>query len=428
MERGSTGLKPSQLIAISLGNALAFYDFLVFGIFAVQIGQAIFPQGDSANQLLLTLGTFGTGFVTRPIGAWVIGRLGDIRGRKPAMLLSFSLVGIAMLVQALVPPYAAIGIWAPIIMLLCRLVLGFGLGGEVGPCTAYLAEAAPLNKRGFYVSLQYVTQDSSYLIAGGVGVALSSLMSDAALATWGWRIAMLIGLLIIPFGMYVRSRLEETSYRNDPEVGTSRTGLSARTIAIFGFFVIASGAVGSYGTAYVNVYAQTVLHMPTQEAFGATLVYGLAAVAFDFIAGTASDRVGRKPIMIGGALIMVLSLIPCFMWLNAHPTLLVLSAVTFWLSTWNALWPAAALVTLTEALPALTRSATLAVTYALALVIFGGTTQFLLAWLTQLTGDPLAPAYYILAMTVVGIVAMLRFPETAPARQRGLTRAAATGA
>jgi len=417
MTTPSSGLRPSAVIGVSLGNALAFYDFLIFGIFAVQISKVIYPASAGATQLLLALGTFGVGFLTRPLGALVIGRIGDRVGRKPAMLISFTLAGLAVVGQALIPPYAMIGLLAPILMLVLRLLLGFAIGGEVGPSTAYLVEAAPEQRRGLFVSLQYATQDMAALVAGVVGFALARSLSTEALTSWGWRVAMLIGASIVPFGLYLRSKLEETLDVESAAPINSAPAVGARQIAILGFFIIVSGTVGSYGLGYLTVYAQTTLGMATDLAFEGTIFFGLAAVIFDVVGGVASDRLGRKPVMLFGVIALAATLIPAFMMLNALPTIGVLIIVSFWLSMLNAIGPAAAMVGVTEALPTLSRSAVLGVSYSLAVAIFGGTTQLIVAWLTGVLHDPLAPAYYILLILLVGIGAMITFPETAPIRR-----------
>jgi MFS family permease len=229
---------------------------------------------------------------------------------------------------------------------------------------------------------------------------------------------MIVGASIVPFGLYLRSRLEETLDPAAEQAHGSPTGHSTRRIAVLGFAIIASGAVGSYGLSYLTVYAQTTLRMTTELAFQGTIFYGVAAVLFNLVGGIASDRFGRKPVMLFGVVALATTLIPAFFWLNAAPTMLVLGLVSFWLSMLNALGPAAAIVGVTEALPARNRSAALGISYSLAVAIFGGTTQLVVAWLTSATGDPLAPAYYILAILLIGLAAMIAFPETAPVRRR----------
>src|SRR5580765_2192154 len=199
-----------HVIAVFIGNGLEFYDFLTFSYFAVYISRTFYPAGNPSVALLATLATFGAGFLTRPIGAIVIGRMGDRRGRKPAMIFSFTLMGLAITGLALTPSYARIGPVAPALVLLFRLVQGFALGGEVGPTTAFMAEAAPPHRRGFYLSMQYATQDCAVLMGGVVGTTLAALFDAQQLEHWGWRAAMLLGASIVPFGILVRRSLPET--------------------------------------------------------------------------------------------------------------------------------------------------------------------------------------------------------------------------
>src|SRR6476469_7840379 len=196
-------LSRSQIAAVTAGNALEFYDFVTYAFFATQIGRALFP-GDSSNSLLLSLATFGVGFLTRPLGGLVIGRMADRRGRKPAMILSFTMMGLSMTGLALTPSYAMIGMAAPVLAVLFRLVQGFALGGEVGPHIAYLMEAAPRHRRVFYISLNFAAADLAVMIAVLVGFGLASTLSAPALEAWGWRAAFLIGAVIVPFGLRLR--------------------------------------------------------------------------------------------------------------------------------------------------------------------------------------------------------------------------------
>ena len=199
-----------KVFAVGIGNALEFYDFLTYSYFAIQIGHCFFPNSQTTHGLLFSLATFGVGFITRPLGGIIIGRFGDRAGRKPAMVLSFTLMGVGITGLALTPSYDTIGVAAPALLLLFRLLQGFALGGQVGPSTAYLIEAAPPHRRGLYVAVQFMTQDLAVVAAGLVGFGLSSFLSVAALDQWGWRLAFLIGAAVIPFGLYLRHSLPET--------------------------------------------------------------------------------------------------------------------------------------------------------------------------------------------------------------------------
>ena len=203
-----------HIAAVVVGNALEFYDFLTYAYFAVYIGRAFFPSNDASASLLASLGTFGVGFVTRPIGSLVIGRMGDRMGRKPAMVLSFSLMGVAITGLALTPSYSTIGFAAPVLVILFRMLQGFALGGEVGPTTAFLLEAAPPERRGFYTAFQYWTQNVSILISGLVGLELANTLSEQQLQDFGWRIAFLLGAAIVPVGLLMRRNLPETFARS----------------------------------------------------------------------------------------------------------------------------------------------------------------------------------------------------------------------
>src|SRR5881398_932145 len=192
-------LTRSQIAAVTAGNALEFYDFVTYAFFATQIGRALFP-GDASHSLLFSLATFGVGFLTRPLGGLLIGRMADRKGRKPAMILSFTMMGLAMTGLALTPSYASIGMAAPVLAVCFRLLQGFALGGEVGPNIAYLLEAAPPNRRGLYISLNFASADFAVLVAGLIGFGLSSLLSAPQLESWGWRVAFLVGAAIVPLG------------------------------------------------------------------------------------------------------------------------------------------------------------------------------------------------------------------------------------
>jgi len=398
---------------VTLGSALEFYDFLVFSFFAVQIGQCFFPNGNPTVSLLSALATFGAGFLTRPLGALVIGGLGDRLGRKPMLLLSFALIGIASLGMALTPAYASIGIAAPIIVIMCRLVQGFALGGEMGASTAFLAESAQPTRRGFFISLQYVGAFVATLVAGAIGTGLASVMDDAALADWGWRLAMAFGALIVPIGLALRRSMPETL---KPEVAAQAMPSFAsywRTATI-ALVMLLSGTITTYVLNFMTTYARTTLNMPSDVAFGATIVVGMAGILSAFAAGLASDRFGRKPIMIWSMAISTASILPSF-WLIVHaPSTTLFYFLIFQLRLTTHIAATAALISITEAFPPRLRSGALAVTYALATSVFGGTTQFVVAWLIDATGDPLAPAWYMFGAALMGLAAMMFTRETAP--------------
>ncbi|MGZ5935980.1 MAG: MFS transporter [Rhizomicrobium sp.] len=417
-----------SVAAVVVGNGLEFYDFLTYGYFAIYIGRTFFPGASPSSSLLLSLATFGAGFLTRPIGAMIIGPMGDRIGRKPAMMMSFSLMGIAIVGLALTPSYGRIGVAAPILVLLFRLMQGFALGGEVGPTTAYLVEAAPPERRGFYASMQYATQDGAVLFAGIVGTTLAYLLSAQQLQDWGWRVAMLIGALIVPFGLMIRSRLPETLHAADdaalaPDATAGKLSSAGRirpylAVIIFGLMMLTAGTIGSYSNSYMTTYALNTLHMPATVAFGVIIVGGAFSVPFELLSGVLSDKFGRKPIMIMFSAMLLVSVLPAF-WLISHDrTTLTFYGASAWLNTLAALGSTPVIVTLTESLPRSVRSGAVAMVYAFAISIFGGSTQFTITKLLVITGNPLAPAYYWTGAVVIGLVAMILVKESAPVKRR----------
>lgn len=412
------GARPSvparHIAAVVVGNALEFYDFLTYSFFAVYIGRAFFPSSSPTASLLASLGTFGLGFLTRPIGGLVIGRMGDRMGRKPAMILSFSLMGIAITGLAVTPPHSTIGVAAPIFVILFRLLQGFALGGEVGPTTAFLLEAAPPERRGFYTSFQFWTQDLSILISGLVGFALASFFNERQLQDFGWRIAFLLGAAIVPFGLMLRRSLPETFHASKSESGQRISLRPYLWLAFLGLMLIASATIGNYIDSYMTTYAIATLHMPANVAFAATVVVGLCGVAFDLIAGALSDRFGRKPMMMIFGGLLFLAVLPAFRVITHYHTTAALLGSTAVMSALLDLSAGPSIIWLTESLPAAIRCSGVAVVYALAVALFGGTTQYSVTWLIKLTGNPLAPAYYWTVAAIVGLAAMTATFESAP--------------
>lgn len=403
-----------QVGAVALGNALEFYDFLIYGFFAVQIAGAFFP-GDGS--LLKALATFGAGFLTRPLGAIVLGSLGDRWGRRPVMLLSFLLIGVASAGMALTPGYATIGGTAQVMVIGWRLLQGFALGGEVGAATAFLIEASPPGRRGLYVAWQYVGQNAATLTAGLMGVALSASLGPVALAAWGWRVAFLLGVAIVPVGLILRRSLPETLDTAVAAAPAPPLGSYAR-VAILSFLLLLAGTIATYVGNYMTTYATATLAMPTTLAFGATVVVGVCGTVFTPLAGMLSDRVGRRPVMLGATAAVLALAWPAFWIISQYRTPLALYGMTALLRTAITVAQAASLVAITESLPRRVRSGALAVIYALAISIFGGSTQFAVQWLIERTGDPLVPAWYLLGATAVGFAAMLAMRESAPGRVR----------
>ena len=410
-----------HLFSAVVGNALEFYDFITYTFFATQIGQSFFPSHTPLGSLLLSLATFGVGFATRPLGSIVIGAYADRAGRAPAMVLSFVLMGFGILVLALTPSYATIGIAAPILVVLARLVQGFALGGQVGPSTSYLLEAAAPKSRGFYTTLQYASQGLASMLGGIVGFVISSNLDAASLQQWGWRVAMILGALILPFGLMIAKTIPETlepaSSRQTNAIAPARSR-SGGNVGVFVDCVVmlASATICTYVILFMPTYASQFLHMRANVAFAAPIVSGTCILVFSQISGSMSDRFGRKPVMIWPRVLLLVVVYPGFVLLEHNRdgvTLLAVTAVIATLSTWSA---AASLVNIAELMPKEMRSGSLGTVYAVAIAAFGGTTQYVVVWLIGRTGNVLAPAWYLTGATLIGLIAMIVAKETAPAK------------
>lgn len=412
-----------HVLAIVIGNGLEFYDFLSYAIFAVYIGKTFFPSHDASVNLILSLATFGVGFITRPIGGIVLGILGDRLGRKPAMVLSFVLIGIAMLGVALTPGYAEIGLAAPVLLVCFRLVQGFALGGEVGPTTAWLIEAAPPERRGFYGSMQYATQNAALLVASCVGLLLSTVLDAHDLQSWGWRIAFLLGVIIVPFGILIRRGLPETLY--GAELGapvperTSTAGIQPYTrVVALSFILLGCVTIGAYVIAYMTTFALNTLHLAAGIAFGVNVVTSLTGLVADCAGGLLGDRFGRKPVMMLCASLLLFGIMPVFWTITHVPSTLLLYILLGALSIIFELCSVQVIVSFTESVPPRIRSGTVAIVYAFSISIFGGSTQFLIAWLIRETGSPLAPGWFWTTAAFVFVTAAFALAESAPVKLR----------
>jgi len=408
-----------QVAAAVIGNALEFYDFTVYTVFADDIGKAFFPSHTPHLGLFLALITFGVGFIPRPIGAIVIGRLADRVGRRPAMLFSFGLMGLAIIALASTPSFASIGIAAPILVVTLRLVQGFALGGEVGPAMAFLIEASPPSQRGLVGSWQSASQSVASLIGGLVGVVLAAVLSHAMLEQVGWRAAFWLGALVLPFGLIIRRALPETLHRHEPPSAAHPQRadlLSHAPLFILGLMVIMCFTTGTYVRLYMTTYARTSLHIGAGVAYGASVVNGAVGLVFTLLGGALSDRFGRKPTMIWPLCIYLLATYPAFALLVRNHDAATLWGVTALISALSSISNGAALIWLTEGLRKEIRGVGIGTLYAVAVAVFGGMTQPLLERLIDITGQPMAPAFYLMFTTAIGLVAMALMKETAPHR------------
>jgi MFS family permease len=412
---GRPKLLARHVAAVAAGNALEFYDFLTFSYFAVYIGKTFFPFATGGNSLLFTLITFGVGFLTRPLGGIVIGNMGDKIGRRPAMVLSFALMGLGVIGLALTPSYAQIGMAAPVLVILFRLLQGFALGGEVGPSTAFLVEAAPPERRGFYGSLQYMTQDTAVLAAGIAGTVLATVLNDQQLTDWGWRVAFLLGAVIVPFGIIARRNLPEThSVVPDNQVSRWEEFKPYKMAALLGLLMLMGGTIATYVGGYMTTYAIDTLHMPANISFGVNIVLGVTAITFQPLSGYLSDYLGRKPLMVGFGVLVVVTAVPAFWVISTYRTTWALYSMAGAMSILLAMSATPVIVALTETVPARIRSGTVSIVYAVSIAVFGGSAQPIVKWLIENLHNKLAPAWYMTIAYAIAVVAMMLIRETAP--------------
>jgi MFS family permease len=408
--------------AATIGNALEFYDFITYAFFSIQIGHAFFPSHNAYASLMLSLATFGAGFVTRPIGAIVIGAYSDRVGRRPAMMLSFALMGAAVVSLALIPTYRTIGIAAPILAVLARMVQGFSLGGEVGPTTAFLLEAAPLNRRGLIVAWQGASQGIAATVAALVGFGLSAVMAPAALDAYGWRIAFLLGAVTLPFGFWIRRRLPETLHAAEGAAlrSETRTGLGLAKensrVIVLALIVLAAGTIGTYVFNYMATFAQHTLHMSPAVALFGNAAGSLASVVAVLYGGWLSDRIGRRPVMIWPKLVHLVLILPVYFWIVQARSPIALVVGSTVLGFVGNLSGGPFYAAVTESLPKRIRGGAFALIYALSITFFGGTTQLVITWLIHITGSSMAPAFYVFGAWTIGFAAMMLMVESAPAK------------
>lgn len=412
---GQSEKPPVKAIAAAVaGNALEFYDFIVYSFFAVYIGQTFFPLGSETASLLASVAVFGVGFFTRPLGGVLIGTFADKAGRRAAMILTVSLITVGTLGLAATPSYESIGIAAPIIVLMCRLLQGLALGGEVGPASAMLIEAAPRDKRGLYASWQIASQGIAVVAGGLMGVLVSWYLPHEDLVSWGWRIPFLVSLALIPIAIYIRRALPETL-----ETPTEKTGTQIVTSVfsdhtrylVLGILVMISTTVSTQVGNYMTTYAIQTLKLPATLAQAGTVLGGTMTFIFALVAGYLADKYGRKGVMIWPRIILMLAIIPLFFWLSESKDATVLLIVTAAITLLTSMSGAASLVAIPEMMPIALRATGVSLIYAIGATLFGGTTQFIITWLIGVFGA-VAPAYYVVATSIISLVAMFMMPET----------------
>jgi MFS family permease len=419
-------LKP--ILIVTSGNFLEMYDFMVYGYYAQGVAKAYFPSGDAFASLMATFAAFGAGFLMRPIGAIVLGAVLDRYGRRLGLLLTLGLMAVGTLTIAFTPAYAHIGVAAPLLVVAGRLIQGLSAGVEVGGVSVYLFEIARPENRGFVASWQSASQQLAVVFAALIGVLMASALSQQDMAAWGWRIPFIIGCALIPFLLIARSQLQETSEFLRREV---RPGLAeiARTIwsngptVLLGTMMVTLTTVAFYLiTAYTPTYGSSVLHLSLTSAFVVTLCVGVSNFVILPVSGAVSDRIGRRPLLIGAALAIVLTSYPGLSWLVSSPSFMRLLIVELWLSVAYATYNGALIVYLADMMPKAVRTSAFSLAYSLATALFGGFTPLICTWLIHRTGNRAAPGYWVSGAGIVALIGILAIRDGKDGRRTGDSR------
>jgi metabolite-proton symporter len=410
--------KIKNVIRVSSGNFLEMYDFIVFGYYAAPIGRTFFPGHNPYASLMLSLMTFAAGFLMRPVGAVVLGAYIDRYGRRAGLLLTLGLMSVGTITIACLPGYATLGLFAPLLILLSRLLQGFSAGVELGGVSVYLAEIATPGHKGFYVSWQSASQQVAVMVSALLGVILTSLLAPPTIDLWGWRIPFLVGCLIIPVLFLLRRSLAETeafeSRQHHPTVSQiMRTLATNWAIVLLGMMLVAMTTVSFYLiTAYTPTFGQSELRLDSVGVLIVTLCVGLSNFIWLPIMGSVSDRVGRKPLLIAFTVLALLTAYPAMLWLTADPSFVRLLLVELWLSFIYASYNGAMVVALTEIMPVEVRTSGFSLAYSLATAMLGGFTPALCTYLIHITQNRAAPGLWMSFAAVLGLIASLVIPRS----------------
>ena len=403
--------KIGTVLRVTSGNFLEMFDFFLFGFYATNISNAFFPGNNEVTKLLLTFMTFGAGFLMRPLGAIFLGAYIDQVGRRKGLIVTLGLMALGTLLIAAVPGYASIGLLAPALVLIGRLLQGFSAGVELGGVSVYLAEMAPPGRKGFYVAWQSGSQQVAIMVAAIIGYILNQLMSPAEIGAWGWRIPFFIGCAIVPFLFYIRSSLQETAEfaarQHRPSIGEVFATLGRNWgIVVLGMLMVAMTTVSFYTiTVYTPTFGRAVLKLTTINSLIVTFCVAVSNLFWLPVMGALSDRVGRKPLLLIFSALTLFTSYPVMAWLVAHISFANMLIALLWLSFLYGSYNAAMVVALTEVVPAAVRTAGFSLAYSLATALFGGFTPSISTWLIDLTGDKAAPGYWLSIGGLCGLVA-----------------------
>ena len=403
--------KFSTVIRVTSGNFIEMYDFFLFGFYATYISKAFFPSESEYASLMLTFATFGAGFLMRPLGALLLGGYIDRIGRRKGLVLTLGIMATGTAMVAFIPSYATIGLFAPLLVLVGRLLQGFSAGVELGGVSVYLSEMATPGHKGFYVSWQSASQQVAIIFSAALGYFLNESMSKEVIADWGWRIPFFIGCMIIPIEFQIRRSLQETqeylAKKHHPSFKEVMKSLTLNwRLVVAGMMLIVMTTVSFYLiTVYTPTFGKSVMQLSIIDSLLITLFVGLSNFIWLPVMGALSDRIGRWPIMALFSGLALLTAYPALNWLVANPSYEHMLVVELWLSFLYASYNGATVVALTEIIPIQIRTTGFSLAYSLATAIFGGFTPLVCTWLIETTGNKASPGYWMAMAGGMGLIA-----------------------
>lgn len=407
----STRDRIGAILRVTSGNFLEQFDFFLFGFYATYIAHTFFPASSEFASLMMTFAVFGAGFLMRPIGAIVLGAYIDKVGRRKGLIVTLSIMATGTFLIVLIPSYQTIGLWAPLLVLIGRLLQGFSAGAELGGVSVYLAEIATPGRKGFYTSWQSGSQQVAIMVAAAMGFALNAVLEQSAISDWGWRIPFVFGCLIVPFIFILRRKLEETQ-----EFTARRHHLAMRQVfatllanwqvVIAGMMMVAMTTTAFYLiTVYAPTFGKKVLMLSAYDSLLVTLLVAISNFFWLPVGGALSDRFGRRPVLIAMTLLALATAWPALTLLANAPSFLMMLSVLLWLSFIYGMYNGAMIPALTEIMPAEVRVAGFSLAYSLATAVFGGFTPVISTALIEYTGDKASPGYWMSFAAICGLLA-----------------------
>ena len=407
----STRDRIGAILRVTSGNFLEQFDFFLFGFYATYIAHTFFPASSEFASLMMTFAVFGAGFLMRPIGAIVLGAYIDKVGRRKGLIVTLSIMATGTFLIVLIPSYQTIGLWAPLLVLIGRLLQGFSAGAELGGVSVYLAEIATPGRKGFYTSWQSGSQQVAIMVAAAMGFALNAVLEQSAISDWGWRIPFVFGCLIVPFIFILRRKLEETQ-----EFTARRHHLAMRQVfatllanwqvVIAGMMMVAMTTTAFYLiTVYAPTFGKKVLMLSASDSLLVTLLVAISNFFWLPVGGALSDRFGRRSVLIAMTLLALATAWPALTMLANAPSFLMMLSVLLWLSFIYGMYNGAMIPALTEIMPAEVRVAGFSLAYSLATAVFGGFTPVISTALIEYTGDKASPGYWMSFAAICGLLA-----------------------